>query len=85
MKKETSILKRKIHYGCGGNMKVRTTMYFHNSKEDSNYDFCELCKENGIKPTEEAESESCYAGYEVGVEVEWDLLTGKCEFIGLAK
>ena len=66
-------------------MKVKTKMYFHNSKEDCVYDFNELCDENDIKPTDEAEQEAAYAGYEVGVEVEWDLITGKCEILKLEK
>ena len=65
-------------------MKVKTKMYFHNSKEQSLDQFINLCEENGIKPTNEAEENACFAGYEIGVNVEWDLETGDCNFLKLS-
>lgn len=66
-------------------MKVKTVMYFNSSKEDSVYNFKELCEENDFNPSEDAVNNSCYAGYEVGINVEWDLETGNCEFIKLSE
>lgn len=66
-------------------MKVKSKMYFHASKESSLDDFLTLCEEHGIDPSLEAQDNAMYAGYEVGVDVEWDLETGNCELVGLSK
>jgi hypothetical protein len=66
-------------------MKVKHTLYFHSDKSDVEYQFKELCEENGVIPSIDASENSRYAGYEVGVDVEWDLETGDCKILGNAK
>jgi hypothetical protein len=63
-------------------MKVEGLMYFHNSKETSVDNFLEMCKNCNFKPSEKAIENAAYAGYEIGIKVQWDLKTGNCEFIG---
>jgi hypothetical protein len=66
-------------------MKVKDTLYFHSDKSEMRYQFSTLCEKYGVEPTEKALENSVYAGYEVGVDVEWDLETGDCKVLGTAK
>jgi hypothetical protein len=65
-------------------MKVNYTLYFHSDESDMEYQFTELCKKYGVEPTEEVVRNATYAGYEVGIDVEWDLDTGDCKLLGLS-
>jgi hypothetical protein len=64
-------------------VKVKSKMYLHSSRESSVDDFFELCDKYGIEPTDDAIEIASYAGYEVCLDVEWDLDTGDCEIIGV--
>jgi len=64
-------------------MKVKDVIFFSNSKETSIDDFLEICEEKGFEPTDEAIKNAAYAGYEIGINVEWDLETGDCTFISM--
>jgi len=66
-------------------MKVKSKMYFNKSKESSLDDFLTICEKNDFIPTEDAKYNACYAGYEISVDVEWDLETGDCKILGNAK
>lgn len=64
-------------------MKVKTTLYLHGDKESNYEKFTDLCEKAGIVPEPAAERQFAYALYEVTVEIEVDLNTGKYEIIGM--
>jgi hypothetical protein len=66
-------------------MKVKYTLYFNSEKSDMEYQFLELCEHHGFTPSDEAIKNSAYVGYEIGVDVEWDLETGNCKILGISK
>ena len=66
-------------------MKVKRKMYFNNTKETSLDYFLEVCEEQFFEPSKEAQETAMFAGYEICVDVEWDLETGNCKILGNAK
>jgi hypothetical protein len=56
---------------------MRATIYLHGDKYDMRADFKELHEAYGIDPAPDAVDESGLVGYEVQIDGEWDLDTGK--------
>ena len=64
-------------------MKVNSVLYFHGSKEEAIEVFERECENNNFSPPESAFSNAAYGMYEIAIEVEWDLKTGDCRYLGL--
>jgi hypothetical protein len=57
---------------------MKATIYLHSGdKSEMHGEFVSLCQEHEIEPTSKAQQASCYVGYEVSIDGDWDSVTGE--------